>query len=163
MSANRSTASLALLTAALSAVWMLWSGIYKPLVLGLGALSIGLVLWFVRRADLLERDILPLRLWLRLPRFWLWLLREVMVSSFKVARLVLDPRVSMDLTTVEIEAIPRSRLGQATLGNCITLTPGTVTLDVHEGRVQVHALTREDAEAVQAGDMNRRVAECLER
>lgn len=162
MLANRPFATIVSLVAALSAAWLLWSGLYKPLLLSLGALSVGLVIWLVRRAELLDQDLLSLRMWLRLPMFWIWLLREVAVSSCKVARLVLDPRVSMDLTTVEIEAVPRTRLGQATLGNCITLTPGTVTLDVHEGRVLVHALTREDAEALQSGDMNRRVAECLE-
>jgi multicomponent Na+:H+ antiporter subunit E len=49
-------------------------------------------------------------------------------------------------------------VGQVILANSITLTPGTVTLDVFEDRLCVHCLTREGAEALQAGDANRRIA-----
>jgi multicomponent Na+:H+ antiporter subunit E len=44
------------------------------------------------------------------------------------------------------------------LGNSITLTPGTLTLDVYEGRLLVHALTPEGAETLRRGEMQRRVA-----
>jgi len=162
MPASRASVSLGLLTASLSAAWLLWSGIYKPMLLGLGAFSVALVVWLVCRAETVDKGPVAPRHWRRLPGFWLWLLREVYVSSSRVARLVLSPRLAISPTTVEIEALPKTRLGQATLGNSITLTPGTVTLDVFEGKLLLHALTREDAEAVAAGEMNRRVAHCLE-
>jgi len=41
--------------------------------------------------------------------------------------------------------------------NSITLTPGTVTLDLEEGHVTVHALTREGAQALASGEMDGRV------
>ena len=48
--------------------------------------------------------------------------------------------------------------GQALLGNSITLTPGTVTLDDHEGELVVHCLTDATAKDLEAGGMNRRIA-----
>jgi len=48
------------------------------------------------------------------------------------------------------------------LGNSITLTPGTVTLDVYEGELLVHCLTSDGAKEIEKGDANRRAA-ALER
>ncbi|NRA97861.1 MAG: Na+/H+ antiporter subunit E, partial [Planctomycetes bacterium] len=42
--------------------------------------------------------------------------------------------------------------------NSITLTPGTISLDVRKNRIMVHALTEEAADGVLSGDMGRRVS-----
>ena len=65
-------------------------------------------------------------------------------------------------TTVNLQALPEGRVSQAILGNAITLTPGTVTIDDYEGQLIVHCLTRAGAQELQAGEMNRRAA-ALER
>jgi multicomponent Na+:H+ antiporter subunit E len=49
-------------------------------------------------------------------------------------------------------------MGQVIYANSITLTPGTVTTSLSEGVLEVHALTREAAESLLEGDMDRRVA-----
>ena len=41
------------------------------------------------------------------------------------------------------------------------LTPGTVTLDVHDGRVRVRCLTKQGADALLGGEFNRRVTELM--
>ena len=46
----------------------------------------------------------------------------------------------------------------AILGNAITLTPGTVTIDVHENRLLVHCLTSNSAQGLRSGEAERRVA-----
>jgi multicomponent Na+:H+ antiporter subunit E len=79
-------------------------------------------------------------------------------SSFEVALIVLNPKLPISPTIVEIEAEPQGTIGQATLGNAITLSPGTVTLDVHNGLLRVHCLTRHGAQALLLGDANRRTA-----
>jgi multicomponent Na+:H+ antiporter subunit E len=50
-------------------------------------------------------------------------------------------------------------VGRVLFGNSITLTPGTLTMDIGpQGMVTVHALTQDGAEGVLTGDMNARVA-----
>jgi len=44
------------------------------------------------------------------------------------------------------------------LGNSITLTPGTLTLDLHDGVLRVHTLTEAGARDLMSGEMDRRVA-----
>lgn len=154
---SRFASALALLLL-LAAAWLLWSGIYKPLLLWLGVFSCMLSAYIAYRVGFFERST-GLHLIPRLPRFSLWLLVEIVKSSLEVVRLVLDPRLPISPTVVMIEAKPEDEVGQVILANSITLTPGTVTLDVFDNRLLVHCVTREGAQAIEAGDANRRVAE----
>ncbi|MGI9331061.1 MAG: Na+/H+ antiporter subunit E [Gammaproteobacteria bacterium] len=141
----------------LVAAWLLWSGLYKPLLLGLGVVSCLLVLYLSRRMALTRAGVFTLGLLPGILGFWGWLFKEIVKSNLEVARIVLDPQLSMQPQVVEIEADTQLETGQAILGNSITLTPGTVTLDVFEGKLKVHCLTDAGAAALRAGDMNRRV------
>ena len=141
----------------LVAAWLLWSGLYKPLLLALGALSVGLTLYIVRRMGYLDEDTFKFHNPSRLLRFWAWLAREVVASSLEVAQVVLRRELKLDPRVVALDASDLDRFGQAVLGNSITLTPGTLTLDVHDGRLLVHALTPEGAAALEQGEMQRRV------
>ncbi len=144
------------------ATWLLWSGLYKPLLINLGVLSCLLTLLIARRMGFFEHDVFSLHLTGRLIPFWGWLGKELVRSNFQVARIVLSPRMNISPTTVNLRALPEGRVSQAILGNAITLTPGTVTIDDYEGQLIVHCLTRSGARELQAGEMNRRVA-ALER
>ena len=54
-------------------------------------------------------------------------------------------------------AMQRTDLGRVLFANSITVTPGTVSVDLDRDVITVHALTREAAEGVKSGEMNRRV------
>ena len=153
---SRRGAVLALLSL-LAAAWLLWSGVYKPLVLALGALSCVLAVYLAHRVGFF-RESTALHVIPRLPRYWAWLFVEILKSSIEVTRIILHPKLPISPTVVEFDAAPKGPVGQAILGNAITLSPGTVTMDVHEGCLQVHCLTEAGAEALLAGDVNRRSA-----
>jgi multicomponent Na+:H+ antiporter subunit E len=150
-------AAIALLLSVLAVAWLLWSGLYKPLLLGLGAFSCLLSAYLAARMGFFRHEAL-FRVVPKMPGYWWWLLQEIVSSSIEVARLVLHPAMPISPTLVEIDAETGSEVGQVILGNSITLSPGTVTLDVHKGRLLVHCLTREGARALRAGEANRRVA-----
>lgn len=141
----------------LVAAWLLWSGLFKPLLLFFGALSCALTFWLAERMGYFEGRLFALRFSLRLFRYWLWLGGEIIRSSIDVARLVLHPRMPISPCVVEIEAESPHHFEQVLLGNSITLTPGTLSLDVHKGVIKVHALTESSARELEAGEMNRRV------
>ena len=156
-SGARSYLGMLVLSLLLVAAWLLWSGLYKPLLLALGALSVGLTLYIVRRMGYLDEDTFTFHYSSGLLRFWAWLTREIVTSSLEVARVVLRRDLQLDPKVVALDAADLDRFGQALLGNSITLTPGTLTLDVHEGRLLVHALTPEAATALEQGEMQRKV------
>ena len=139
--------------------WLIWSGYFKPLLVFFGVVSCALVVVLtLRMKSALPQERFWLRLLPRLPKFWLWLTAEVVKSNIRLAAVILHPRLPINPRLVTIDAEPASELGQAILGNCITLTPGTVTLDDHDGKLQVHCITADSAAGLESGDMNHRVA-----
>ena len=149
----------ALLLLLLVAAWLLWSGLYKPLLLGLGAFSCLLVLYLSHRMGLQDSDLFRGTLSLRLFRYWAWLAKEIVKSSLQVTRVVMHPKLPVSPTVVEFDATTTHPVDQAILGNSITLTPGTLTLQIRDGHFVVHALTKAGAQDIVNGDMDRRVAE----
>lgn len=147
-----------LLTVFLIVAWVLWSGMFKPLLLGLGAFSCVLTVYLASRMGYFHSATYALQLSFGLLSYWLWLLKEIVVSSVEVARVVLAPKLDLSTRVVEIDVADMEPVDQAILGNSITLTPGTLTLEVANDRLLVHALTAEGADTVANGDMKQRVA-----
>ena len=144
--------------ALLIAAWVLWSGMFKPLLLALGAFSCALAAYIAVRMGYFDTRVFALRFNLRLIAFWGWLLKEIVTSSLEVARIVLSRKLELSTRVIEIDASQLSPVDQVILGNSITLTPGTLTLDADDGKLLVHALTAEGAAALEKGEMMRRVA-----
>lgn len=147
-----------LLAVFLAAAWVLWSGHFDPLLLGLGAFSCAATFVIVWRMGYFDKDIYALTLSLRLLAYWGWLLKEIVMSSLAVAKVVLNPRLPISARYIELKASSPGPIGQVIFANSITLTPGTLTLDLYEGELKVHALTQESAEDLMSGEMDRRVA-----
>ena len=145
------------LLVSLVAAWLLWSGLYKPLLLLLGTASCLLCFWLVRRMGYFDDELFALRFSLRLLRYWWWLGGEIIRSSLGVARIVLDPRLPISPRVIDLKAESTHPFDQVILGNSITLTPGTLAIDVHEDVIKVHTLTEEGARELMSGEMNRRV------
>lgn len=147
-----------ILFAHLLGVWLLLSGHYTATLMTYGALSCAFVVWLSRHLDILDEEALPVQLGLR-PFFYLpWLFKEIVVSNLAVMRVILDPKLPIQPRLIKVRASQKSDVAQVLYANSITLTPGTVTLDVRDGEFLVHALTDESAEGVLSGEMDRRVA-----
>lgn len=141
----------------LALLWLLLSGHYTPLLLSLGALSVLLVSIISRRMDLADHETFALQFGMALPGYWLWLGKEIVKANLDVVRHILAPRLSLSPTLAGIPASQRTELARVIFANSITLTPGTIALEVHPGRIEVHALTRAGAEDLLGGEMDRRV------
>ena len=141
----------------LIAAWLLWSGHAEPLLLGLGLVSVLTVLAITRRMDRFsesEGDEYPgLGFLLYLP----WLVWQMFKSNLDVARIILNPRLPISPRLIRVPANQKTETGQAIYANSITLTPGTISLDVRDNQILVHALTEESAAGVEEGEMDRRV------
>jgi multicomponent Na+:H+ antiporter subunit E len=143
----------------LALFWLGLSGHYTPLLLFFGAVSVALVAWLAHRMDVIDHESVPLHLTRSAMTFWPWLMVEIVKSNIDVVRRVLDPRLPIERSIIRVPTGEMSPLRETIYANAITLTPGTVSLDVGDGEVVVHALSREAADAVRAGDMARRVTD----
>ena len=84
-----------------------------------------------------------------------WLIVEIVKSNIAVIARVLGPRHAIDPAVVRLRTSARTDLGKALFANSITLTPGTVTVDVQGDKVMVHALVREKASVASFEPMDR--------
>lgn len=151
-----------LLSATLAAIWLANSGHYTPLILGLGVLSIALVLRIAYVMDLVDPKAQPVNLTFQYPLYWMWLVKEIVKSNIDVViRIWLRPK-SIDPQVTKLKLSQTTDLGRVVYANSITLTPGTVTLDLQDDELTIHALTAEGVSALSTGDMDRRV-KALER
>ncbi|MDE2836166.1 MAG: Na+/H+ antiporter subunit E [Chloroflexota bacterium] len=87
-----------------------------------------------------------------------WLLWEILVSNLHVAYLVLHPRLPVEPNLVGFDTSLQSETAQVLLAQSITLTPGTVTVDVTDGRFIVHCLSNKSRQGMEEGSIQRKVA-----
>ncbi len=141
--------------------WVVFSGRFDGFHLGLGVVSCAIVSWF--ESDLSTPDPRPigmLRLWLNFILYFPWLIWQIFLANLHVLVLVLSPNMMdrIDPHIVKIKTRMRDRLALVTFANSITLTPGTITVNVSiYGDLSVHAIDKESAAGL-PGEMERRVA-----
>lgn len=145
------------LFAVLAFIWLSNSGHYTPLLLGFGLLSIGLVILLARRMQLVDRESQPLHLSLALPGYYWWLFRKIVRSNLEVAAVVWRGNTSIQAASARIKTGLQTDLGKVLYANSITLTPGTVAVEVENNEIVVHALDTRGLEDLRGGEMERRV------
>lgn len=146
------------LFAILMSVWFLNSGHYSPLLNTFGFLSCLFVVFLSRRMDIIDDEALPLRLLPRALLYVPWLVKEVFLANVDVARRIVSPgRPRISPRIIEASTSQKSDLGRVLYANSITLTPGTVSIQVHGSYITVHAIADEVADGLLEGEMDRRV------
>ena len=125
--------------------------------MGLGFISSASAVFLASRMGLVDAEGLPLDLVPGLLRYAPWLFGTVIQANFDVARRILHPRLPITPTVIRVPAEQRTAPGRVSYANSITLTPGTISLEVSDDEIEVHALSVDAAEDLQSGEMGRRV------
>ena len=140
---------------ALALLWFGLSGETSPFFLGLSAIAIVLTLLLSARLKVIDRNASPYHRAPHLLLYTCWLVVEIVKANVAVIVRVLGPRHAIDPAVVRLRTQARTDLGKALFANSITLTPGTVTVDVDGDKVLVHALVRENASVASFEPMDR--------
>ncbi|MFK5977301.1 MAG: Na+/H+ antiporter subunit E [Rhizobiaceae bacterium] len=141
------------------ALWLLMSGIYKPLIIGFGILSVVLTLWVTRKMDSVDDDDVELRLGVFSAAIYIgWLLVEIVKANWTVIRIILSPKMPINQNLFRIKYSQKSDLGQVIFANSITLTPGTITVETEPGQFLVHAVSYSDDDLDALADMDAHVS-----
>ena len=142
---------------ALFLFWLLLSGSTEAFLVGAGAASAGAVVWAGHRMAVIDREGHPVHLGRGAVTYWPWLLKEIAKSAWDVSKIIVNPRLPMSPRMLRVKTSQQTPVGVVTYANSITLTPGTISIEVADGSIVVHALTEEGAAALAEGDMDRRV------
>ena len=146
--------------------WLILSGHYSVKYVSFGVLSAGLVTFLTN--DLLyplfghgKRERTSARFtFLQLWHFLVylpWLLSRIIRANIQVAYLVLHPRMPIEPVLLQFQTRMRRSIAQVILANSITLTPGTVTVYLENGRYIIHVLVPSAAQELIEAQMQNRV------
>lgn len=154
----------ALLVLVLAALWMAFSGKTDALHLGYGVLSIVLVVLLTRdlvvaRSRHAENEAVARLSWSRALVYPWWLVAQVVIANLQVTWIIIRPTMPIDPVLLCFNTGMKSALAKVTLGNSITLTPGTFTLRVEDDCFLVHTIHESLASGLLDGSMQRRVSE----
>lgn len=142
----------------LFAFWLLLSGFFKPLLLGLGVISVILVVGLLYKMDKNDDQIQPLPLTPRFIAYVGWLLIQVVKSSLQVTKLVWTRGKTVEPRLATLSIKDKSLNTRVLYANSITLTPGTLCIDIDDENVTVHALQQNSIAQLNKGEMAQRVA-----
>lgn len=153
----------ALQVVGLGALWAVFSGKLDLLHAAFGVFSIALVLWrtnaFVVSKSRPEEsralaDIDPLRL----VAYTAWLVKEIVVANIDIAKIVLAKDMPIDPALVRFESTLGTNLARVMLGNSITLTPGTLTVEIEDRVFLVHGIVESGATGPVIDEMQQKLA-----
>ena len=150
----------------LFAFWLLLSGRFQLKYIIIGAISAALVTYFTNNyfySVLKQGEFRVVRAGLIMTQLWRfllylpWLLLQIIIANVQVAYYVLHPRMPVDPGLLLFRSEMKKGMSRVTLANSITLTPGTITANLEDGKYTVHTLKRTLAGLLESGTMQTRV------
>lgn len=137
--------------------WLLLSGMFTPFLVTAGVASAIAVILLSKRMDVVDEEGHPIHLaWGAVFSYWPWLLKEIIKSAWDVTKRIANPKLPISPTLAPFTPSQKTALGLVTHANSITLTPGTIAVEVEPGRILVHALTADGAAGLANSEMDRR-------
>lgn len=135
--------SLLLLNVLLAIIWSALSGSFEPVNLLFGFVLGYLVLWMINRKSQSRRYFQQVPRILELVFFFLG---DLVRANFRMAAIILSPRMKLRPAVVAVPLILRSETAIILLTNMITLTPGTLSLDISTDRrmIYIHTVYLDD-------------------
>ena len=135
-------------------IWLLLSASFNLFPVGLGIVVAFGVAWFNTDRST-SRSAIPR---LRIVWYFLWLVGRILQSGFHLSVLILHPALPIDPKLIRYRTKLREEAGIVLLGNSITLTPGTITVEVNSQDLVVHAMDDKSAHDVTSLHMDQRIA-----
>ncbi len=143
-------------------LWLLLSGMFKPLQLSLGVISIAIVCYLSVKLKVLMHRGQPLYFrFFYVLKYIFWLIIQILLCNIDVVKRIFTPgKLPIKPLLKAIPAKQKTELGRVIYANSITLTPGTVAINIAKnGDVLVHALHEDAIYELEQGEMGGRVAE----
>ena len=148
-----------ILSISLSVFWLLNSEHSTDYMLSLGVTSIAFVVYIAHRMDVVDHESQPVHLTQKIPAYYTWLMKEIIRSNLVVVKHIWLGNKSISPVFATITASQKTEIGKVIYANSITLTPGTVSVNLEGDRIMVHALLQESINDLESGEMDRRVVQ----
>lgn len=129
----------------LALAWAFLKGQITASILVEGFIVGYMVLWFTSP---IYRTSSYFKKFLQVIRFFIFFLKELVVATGRAAYLVVKPQIDMHPGIIAVPLSLKTDVEITLLANLITLTPGTLTLDVSDDRrvMYVHVMNVDNAD-----------------
>ena len=146
------------LVVVLASFWMINSGYLKPILLEFGVLSVVIVCALAWRMRSRDGEAFPIIIpsW-KMPGYIVWMIGQIIAANIDVIKRVWGGRNAISPVIIKTPSSQKTEEARVLYANSITMTPGTITLSIRGDVLEVHALSRDGAEQLQQGEMDRRV------
>ena len=128
------------------------------MLLTLGVISIVLTVWMAKRMRILDGETAPYMTTPQTVSYFGWLFIEIIKANIAVVKAVMSPDLLVSPTLTRIPTPQKTDIGKVMFANSITLTPGTVSVDIQDDHILVHALLSEMSDPEDFIDMAERSA-----
>ncbi|MFP6899448.1 MAG: Na+/H+ antiporter subunit E [Opitutales bacterium] len=151
----------------LLATWAVFSGKFDAFHLGMGALASLIVTWLSqdllfqdRKKNLAERIAEAGRF----VGYVFWLLWQIVLANVHVFKLAMTKQGDEEMSprVVTFRTKLKTDFAKFVFANSITLTPGTITIQIKGSQFMVHAISEVVEKDLRSGEMERRVAAIFE-
>ena len=147
------------LAALLFSLWLGLSGQLNILMLSLGLASTLFIVYIAHRMDVIDHEKYPAHMTALLLGFWLFLSREVIIANIDVLKRIFKPGKNISPQLFEVPLTHKTDLSRVIYANAITMTPGTVSVNINKKTITVHSLSVEAANDLRSGRMAKAIPE----
>ncbi len=138
--------------------WILLSGQFSLILILSGIISILFVAYLSHDLLIEKADIkVGITRIVRFIKYLPWLFWQITLSNIDLVYRTLHPKMPIAPRIISLKNEYKTELGMVILANSITLTPGTVTIEVNKDEFIVHAIAKKPAESLLEGEMQARV------
>jgi multicomponent Na+:H+ antiporter subunit E len=148
--------------------WIVMSGFLEWFQITLGVISVAGVMYVNYRLKTHQffdddmNDLAELRFGYAI-YYILWMVVQIFLAGFHVLTVIIRPKMPIKTTMIRFKVDLPSAHAKMILGNSITLTPGTLTIDIVGDEFTVHALDEKSYEGIVNDSMPRQVLKLFEK
>ena len=83
-------------------------------------------------------------------KYFAYFFKELVIANIRLAKIVLSPSLPINPGIIKVRTRLKSKMGRLMLANSITLTPGTLTVEIKDDCLYIHCVTVESTDIEQA-------------
>ncbi|MEN2986448.1 MAG: Na+/H+ antiporter subunit E [Thermodesulfovibrionaceae bacterium] len=141
-------------------LWCIFSGMFDVFHLALGVISC-LIITLISGDLIFKSEKFTkshIRDGIRFIKYLPWLFYQIILANIHVAYLALHPKMPIQPFVLEYKAKLKKDISKVVFAHSITLTPGTITMDITKDNIFViHCISQKVADDLLTGEMEKKV------
>lgn len=131
-------------------IWVIFNGQFTLEIAAFGVVIAGLMYWFLCKfLNYKPRtDLILAKKFFQMLHYVFVLFKEIIKANFAVIKMIMSSRYEIEPAVVRFKTDLKTTPARIMLANCITLTPGTITVSLEENEYVVHCLDKSLAEGI---------------